>query len=29
VWAGPKYLARRRRKQQAPHLPAPGDARVV
>jgi CAAX protease family protein len=29
VWAGPKNLARRRRKQEAPEFPAPGDSRVV
>ena len=29
VWAGPKNLSRGRRKQEAPHLPAPGEARVL
>jgi membrane protease YdiL (CAAX protease family) len=29
AWAGPKNLSRRRRKQEAPDLSAPGEARVV
>jgi hypothetical protein len=29
VWGGPRNLSRGRRKQEAPDLPAPGEARVL